>query len=57
MKGTIKDKFNNIKTNVKDAWDKASDEDKAKLKSDIKNRNYSGIVNTAKDNFKKSGKV
>jgi uncharacterized protein YjbJ (UPF0337 family) len=57
MKEELKDKFNSIKTNVKNTWDKVTEDDKSKLKQDIKDRNYSGAINTAKDNFQKNGKV
>lgn len=57
MKETLKDKFNTIKTGVKQAWDKTTDEDKAKIKQDIKQRNYSGLANTVKDSFNRRDKV
>jgi hypothetical protein len=58
MKETLKDKFNTLKTNVKETWDKSSDADKTKFKKDIKDRNYSGVADTVKQNFNKgSGKV
>jgi len=58
MKEELKDKFNTVKTNVKDAWNKTSDADKAKLKTDIKDRNISGVSDTVKKNFGQgSGKV
>ncbi len=57
MKEELKDKFNSIKTNVKNTWDKVTEDDKSKLKQDIKDRNYSGAINTVKDNFQKNGKV
>jgi hypothetical protein len=57
MKESLKDKFNTIKTNVKDAFDKTSDADKMKIKQDIKDRNLSGISDTVKQNFNKTGKV
>ena len=57
MKEELKDKFNTIKTNVKNTWDKVTEDDKSKLKQDIKDRNYSGAINPAKDNFQKNGKV
>lgn len=58
MKETLKDKFNTVKTNVKDAWDKTSDADKSKLRQDIKDRNISGAADTVKKNFNQgSGKV
>jgi hypothetical protein len=57
MKETLKEKFNTVKTSVKQAWDKTTDADKASIRKDIKDRNYSGISNTARDSFKRSGKV
>lgn len=57
MKETLKDKFNTIKTNVKQTWDKASDADKTKVQGDLKDRNYPGAGQTVKDNFIKPGKV
>lgn len=58
MKETLKDKFNTVKTNVKEAWDKTSDADKSKIKQDIKDRNISGAADTVKKNFGQgSGKV
>lgn len=57
MKETLKDKFNTIKTNVKQSWDKTSDADKAKIQSDLKDKNYSGAAKTVKENFIKPGKV
>lgn len=57
MKESLKDKFNTIKTNVKQTWDKTSDADKAKVQSDLKNKNYSGAADTVKENFSKQGKV
>lgn len=55
MKETLKDKFNTIKTNVKETWDKTSDTDKAKIKQDIKDRNLSGAADTLKQGFNKGG--
>lgn len=57
MKESLKDKFNTIKTNVKQTWDKTSDADKAKIQSDLKNKNFSGAADTVKENFNKQGKV
>ena len=57
MKETLKDKFNTIKTNVKDAFDKTSDADKAKIQSDIKGKNYSGAADTVRQNLNRNGKV
>ncbi len=58
MKETLKDKFNTVKTNVKEAWDKTSEADKSKLQQDIKSRNISGASDTVKKNFNQgSGKV
>jgi hypothetical protein len=57
MKETLREKFNTVKTNVKQAWDKTTDEDKTKIRKDIKDRNYSGLADTAKDSFRRSGKV
>lgn len=55
MKETLKDKFNTIKTNVKEKWDQTSDADKAKIKQDIKDRNLSGVADTMKQGFNKGG--
>lgn len=57
MKETLKDKFNQIKTNVKDAANKISDTDKTKVKSDVKSGNYRDAADTLKENFRKEGKV
>lgn len=58
MKESLKDKFNTVKTNVKEAWDKTSETDKSKLQQDIKDRNISGAADTVKKNFNQgSGKV
>lgn len=57
MKETLKNKFNEIKTNVKDAAAKVSDADREKIKTDVKGGNYTGAADTLKDNFRKEGKV
>lgn len=57
MKETLRDKFNTVKTNVKNTWDKTSDADKAKIQKDVKDRNFSGAADTLKENYGKQGKV
>lgn len=52
-KGNLKGKFTEIKGNVKDAWNKTSDADKAKVREDLKNKDYSGAADTVKKNFNK----
>lgn len=50
-KEQLKGKFNDIKGNVKQAWDKTSDADKSKVKEDLKNKDLSGASDTVKKNF------
>ncbi len=57
MKESLREKFNSLKTGVKQAWEKTTDEDKARIKKDIKDRNYSGLASTAKNSFGRSDKV
>lgn len=52
-KENLKGKFNEIKSNVKDAWNKTSETDKAKVKEDLKNKDYSGAADRVKKNFNK----
>ncbi|WP_408098379.1 hypothetical protein ACJVC5_05570 [Peredibacter sp. HCB2-198] len=52
-KEELKGKFNDIKGNVKEAWNRTSDTDKNKVREDLKNKNYSGAADTVKKNFDK----
>lgn len=42
MKESLKDKFNKVKTNVKQTFDQATADEKAQLNKDIKQGNVSG---------------
>lgn len=57
MKEELKNAFNKVKTNVKDAANKITDADKTKIQSDVKKGNFTGPGNTVKENFSKEGKV
>lgn len=57
MKEGLKNKFNTVKSDVKEAWNKTSEADKTKIQKDIKNRDVSGATDTIKENFRKQGKV
>lgn len=45
----IKGKWNEIKDNVKDAWNKATDAKSAEIKKDFVNKDYSAAASKAKE--------
>lgn len=57
MKEELKNAFNKVKTNVKDAANKISDADREKIQSDVKKGNYRDAGTTVKESFRKEGKV
>lgn len=53
MKETLKDKFNKVKTNVKQTFDQATADDKGQLNKDIKQRNVSGVSGDTKEGYRR----
>lgn len=57
MKETLKDKFNTIKTNVKDAFDKTT-ADRSKINRDaLKDKGLTGSSGSVKSDFNKANKI
>lgn len=57
MKEELKNTFNKVKSNVKDAANKFTDTDKEKIQSDVKKGNYTGAGQTIKEGYRREGKV
>ncbi len=57
MKETLKDKFNKVKTSVKQSYDQATADDKTQINKDVKQQNLTGQRDQQKPGFQRSDKI